>query len=602
MPQDYEKLMDRRQKDVHTHFPSSHYLSNPEHVARLMDWATFYIRNRGRFAQHYLNLTLHLYQHFILYLMSYFPSVCIIAARSAAKSFIIAIFAVSEAILKPNSRIVIASATKKQARLIVSEKIKKEILPGAPLLEAEIASIKDGQSEIEITFHNGSSIVVVAALDSSRGYRATVLIYEEFRMIKKHIIDTVLSPFLVTRSVNCYTEYPEYESLIEEPQEIYISSAWYRNHWMWGLIKNLTRDMIYKRNSIVLAMDYSVTLMHKIKTRDYLLKERRKLDPVSWSIEYENQMIAENAKAYFTYEMLEKNQVLKRPFYPRREIDIINGVKNRFPFPKQAGELRIISCDIAAEAGERNDNSIYSCIRLMPESKEYKVSDTSGESIQIKRGYRRQLVHMEPHNGAETSEQAIRIKQLFYDFDADYCVLDGRSMGVSIYDSLAKVLYDENRNREYPPWTCMNEKSWADRLVIAGQVPVVFVIKATAELNSKIAVSMRTALEAKMFDLLINQTEGIEEIQRVVPGYGTAEIEEQIYYEMPYMETSALINEMINLEYTVMSQTGIIRIEERPGARKDRYTSVSYGNYFVDLLEKDLLSNTEEYEYVALFN
>ena len=105
-----------------------------------------------------------------------------------------------------------------------------------------------------------------------------------------------------------------------------------------------------------------------------------------------------------------------------------------------------------------------------------------------------------------------------------------------------------------------------------------------------------------MFELMVNHTEGVEELQQRIPEYGSLDIEDQIFYERPYMETSALINEMINLEYTVMNQTGIIRIEERPGARKDRYTSVSYGNYFSELLEKDLLSDSSEYQYRTFFN
>ena len=95
---------------------------------RLMEWITFYRRNPSRFVEHYFGIVLHLYQHIILYLMEFVPSFCIVAARSAAKSFLIAIFACKEAILRPGAKIVVASATKKQARLIVSEKIKKELI------------------------------------------------------------------------------------------------------------------------------------------------------------------------------------------------------------------------------------------------------------------------------------------------------------------------------------------------------------------------------------------------------------------------------------------------------------------------------------------
>ena len=598
---DYTKIMDERQAHLHEHFPSSSYLGDPNRVKKLLDWMTFWRRNPSRFVQYYFGIVLHLYQHIILYLMDIYPSICIVAARSAAKSFIIAVYACKEAILRPGARIVVASATKKQARLIVSEKIKKEILPRSPLLQEEIDSFKDSQNELEVIFKNGSSIVVVAANDNARGYRATVMIYEEFRMIAKNIIDTVLSPFLYARQVP-FMQYEEYDSLLEEPKEVFISSAWYRNHWMWGTMKTFIKDMLRKDSSVLIAMDYSIALKHKIKTRSFLVKERKKLDAVAWAIEYENQMIAENAHAYFTYEMLNKNRVLKRPFYPRKNDDVLSRVKNKYAIPKQKGEIRIVSCDIAPEGGTGNDNSIFTCIRALPESKEYKAADIGGEHIEVKQGYRRQVVYMEQQTEFETVKQAIRIKQLFTDFDADYCVLDTRNAGVAIFDSLAKVLYDEERNVEYTPWTCMNDDKLKSRIVIAGQEEVVFSIKAQLETNSKIAVCMKNTLDAGMIQLMANNQEGIEELQRIVPEYATADVDTQIAYEQPFLETTALVNEMIGLEYTVMNQTGLIRIEERAGARKDRYTSVSYGNYFIELLEKDLFSDSSEYEYVTLVN
>ncbi len=101
--------------------------------------------------------------------------------------------------------------------MIVSEKIKKELLPKSPLLADEIDSFKDNQNEIEVVFKNGSSIVVVAANENARGYRATVMIYEEFRMIAKNIIDSVLSPFLYVRQTD-YLKQEEYAGMQEEPK------------------------------------------------------------------------------------------------------------------------------------------------------------------------------------------------------------------------------------------------------------------------------------------------------------------------------------------------------------------------------------------------
>ena len=592
--------MDERQKHLHEHFPSTHYLHKAENVQRVLLWLTFYRRNPSRFVEHYFGIVLHLYQHIILYLMEYFPSFCIVAARSAAKSFLIAVFACKEAILRPGARIVVASATKKQARLIVSEKIKKELLPKSPLLEAEIDSFKDNQNEIEVIFKNGSSIVVVAANENARGYRATVMIYEEFRMIAKNIIDSVLSPFLFVRQAD-YLKQEEYAGMQEEPKEVYISSAWYQNHWMWNLIQTFTKDMLSGGTSCVIAMDYSIALKHNIKTRNFLIKERKKLDPMSWAIEYENQMIAENARSFFNYDQLNRNRRLKRAFYPRRNDEALLKQKNKYDIPKQVGEIRVLSCDIAMEGGNDTDNSIFSCIRLLPESQEHKVMDTAGEHITVKRGYRRQVVYMESVHGGETTKQAIRIKQLYTDFNADYCVLDGRNAGISVYDMLAKVLFDEERNIEYKPWKCMNDEKVANRIQIAGAEENVYVIKAQLETNSNIAESMRNALNSGMIDLLISNTEAVDEISNFIPEYATADVEAQLFFERPYIETVALINEMINLEYERGDQTGLIKIMNN-NDRKDRYTSVSYGNYFAQMLEHDLLSDTAEYEYVPLFN
>lgn len=596
----HANLMDERQSRIHEYYPSTSYLGKSENVQRLLEWITFYRRNPSRFVEHYFGITLHLYQHIILYLMELFPSFCIVAARSAAKSFLIAVFACKEAILRPGAKIVVASATKKQARLIVSEKIKKELIPKSPLLESEIDSFKDNQNEIEVVFKNGSSIVVVAANENARGYRATVMIYEEFRMIVKNIIDSVLSPFLYIRQAD-FLKYEEYADLREEPKEVYISSAWYQNHWMWSLIRGFVKDMLNGGGSCVIGMDYSISLKHNIKTRNFLIKERKKLDPMSWAIEYENQMIAENAKSFFNYEQLNRNRKLKRAFYPRRNDDVLLKQKNKYDIPKQIGELRILSCDIAMEGGNATDNSIFSCIRLLPESSEYKVMDTTGEHIEVQRGYRRQVVYMEAVHGGETTKQAIRIKQLYTDFNADYCVLDGRNAGISVYDMLAKVLFDEERNVEYKPWKCMNDEKVANRIQITGAEENVYVIKAQLETNSLIAESMRDALTSGMIDLLISNTEAVDEIANFIPEYAAADVDTQLFFERPYLETAALINEMIDLEYERGEQTGLIKIINNSN-RKDRYTSVSYGNYFAQMLEHDLLSDTSEYEYTPLFN
>ena len=55
----YDVLMDERQKHLHEHFPSTHYLHKAENVQRVLLWLTFYRRNPSRFVEHYFISAYH---------------------------------------------------------------------------------------------------------------------------------------------------------------------------------------------------------------------------------------------------------------------------------------------------------------------------------------------------------------------------------------------------------------------------------------------------------------------------------------------------------------------------------------------------------------
>ena len=51
---------------------------------------------------------------------------------------------------------------------------------------------------------------------------------------------------------------------------------------------------------------------------------------------------------------------------------------------------------------------------------------------------------------------------------------------------------------------------------------------------------------------------------------------------------------MVNLEAEINTQTSQVKLKEQNGQRKDRWSSVSYGNYFANILERDLRKQDEE--------
>lgn len=595
---------DERQRELYKRFPTDSFLGNEKILDHFLEWTTFFRRNLHRFAMDYLGIKLHLYQVIMLYLMGINNFIVVIASRASAKSFIIALYACCRCILYPNSMVVLASSTKGQSKLLVSEKIQKELMNMSPRLRKEIKKIKDNQNEVIVFFKNNSTITVVPASENARGYRSNVIVREEFRQIKKSIDDSILSPFQIVRQTPYLKEdyYSNISELQEENVDIYISSSWYDNgNWMWGIVDQAFNDMLNDKTSCLLAFDESVAIKHKIKTMRYFQTEKKKQDPMTWQLEFLNARIKENRHAFFTYDLLQQNQNCKQPFYPRTTLDFLSGRKNPYDIPKQKNEIRIVACDMAFVENAKNDNSIFSCIRLLPETTTFR-QDESNETI-VNNGYRRIVPYIEHTQGGEVKVQATRIRELYEDFQADYICLDVRNSGIAVFDFLARPLYDEERSVEYSALTCMNDDGLANRIRVEGAEPRIFAVNATQKLNSDIALDFRRILSEKRIDFLINFEQASEEILPKIKEYISApDAETQLYYETPFLETQALFSETTSLVYEKKAETGVIVIHEQGSNRKDRYTSVSYGSYMASLLERDLISNNEEYEYGVFVN
>lgn len=594
---------DENQKNLYKKFPSTHYLSNPNNVLHSIAWCTFWRRNMHLFVRDYLKLSLYIYQQLSIYLMGISNFICIIASRNDAKSFIIALYACCRCILYPGTKFRIGSATKKQAKLIVSEKILDELCEWSTPLRNEIEDWSTSENNIFVKFKNGSKITVFVANENARGLRSTAITREEFRQIDKKIEDSVISPFQTVRNqpymLNPY--YGENKVLQEDPIDIYISSSWVDDgHWMWDIVDQAYEGMQKHNGAILLTFDESITLKHHLKTLKQLKREKRKQDPITWKIEFLNLRVKGSLSSYFTYSMLMNRQVSKHVFYPRSIIDYKSGKRNKYAIPKLDNEIRVVSNDIAFVAADQNDNSVYSCIRGIPESLTY---ENENHIVEIKQGFRRSYPYIESNQIGDTTLQAIRIRQLYEDFDADYIVIDARNGGIQIVYSLQKVLYDEERGVEYPPLKCMNNDDYAKTCSDPSAKPCIYVINATQTLNSDIAIAFRKNLTENRIDFLVNYNTAKDEILPSNLEYiNSTDDDSIINFERPFLETQAMINECAELQYEKMPQTGIIKIYEQGKNRKDRYTSCSYGSYFFDQLELDLAGSSSDYDFETFIN
>mgnify|MGYP006920978430 FL=1 len=176
----------------------------------------------------------------------------------------------------------------------------------------------------------------------------------------------------------------------------------------------------------------------------------------------------------------------------------------------------------------------------------------------------------------------------------------GKSAAV---DPFFERLYDEERGVEYPPLKCMNDDKYANACQDPNAKACIYLINATQTLNSDIAINFRKALVENRIDFLINYNVAKEDILNNNRDYIEAFDENtQIELEKPFLETQAMISECADLQYEKLPQTNIIKIFEQGSNRKDRYTSFSYGSYFIDQLELDLLCSSNDYDYTTLIN
>ena len=135
---------------------------------RLKSWVTFYRQNPSYFIEHYMGVKLYPYQRFWVNLISRSTEFVGIASRASAKSWLIGVYSIARCILYPGTIIALASSTKAQAGLIISEKCVA-LRDEHPNIAREITSIVTNQNKWAIDFKNGSIMNGVVSGEGGRG-------------------------------------------------------------------------------------------------------------------------------------------------------------------------------------------------------------------------------------------------------------------------------------------------------------------------------------------------------------------------------------------------------------------------------------------------
>ena len=540
-------------------------------------WAAYYRSNVIDFCRDYLHLELHLFQKILITMMMYSTVFVWVASRGLGKSFLSAIYCCVRAILYPGSKIVIASGTRGQA-INVLEKIIFELKPMSLELAAEIddKETQINNTNARIVFRNSSTIKVVTASDSARSNRANVLLLDEFRLIRKDVVDTVLRKFLTQKRTPRYAELTKSERMAEYDKEknltLYLSSAYFSDSWAYTKCEDTCRQMIgEKSRQFVCGFPYQLGVHEGVIDKDAILDEMAEsnFNEIRFSMEYEAFWWGLSDGSFFDFPSISKNRHIQYPMLPAKFAEKLgNNAKVKIPV-KQNGEKRILSADIALMSSKKHNNDATAIFinQLLP----------------TKAGrYSNNIVYCDAFEGLHTEDQALVIRKLFDEFECDYIVLDCAGVGLGVYDSLARELVDPDSGEIYPPLTSCNDTTMAERCTDKTAPKVIWTIKANASLNSDCAVLLREGFKTGKIRLLVSEFEA-EELMSDIKGFKSLSSTEKVQLQMPYVHTTLLIDELVKLRHD--ESGGKVKIYERSGARKDRYSSLSYNYYVSTILE-----------------
>tara|TARA_Y100001938_G_scaffold85196_1_gene117009 strand:+ start:12301 stop:14133 length:1833 start_codon:yes stop_codon:yes gene_type:complete len=118
--------------------------------------------------------------------------------RGCGKTFIASVFCFLHCIFNPETKILIAGPTFRTARFIFNNLEKIVNTKGAELLQqAFCAKPSKRNDQYEWLINGGSITAIPLSGEKIRGFRANILLLDEFLLLPEEIIKTVLMPFLV---------------------------------------------------------------------------------------------------------------------------------------------------------------------------------------------------------------------------------------------------------------------------------------------------------------------------------------------------------------------------------------------------------------------
>ncbi|WP_336786943.1 terminase large subunit domain-containing protein [Paenibacillus sp. MMO-177] len=509
----------------------------------------YYRRCPDKFCEEILEIKLNLYQKVLIRAFFKKKYSAWVLSRGLGKTWLGALALVVYGMLYRNTLIGVIAPSFRQSKILVEDKIIKDLMDRSPFLKSEIKRVIVNMAEARIEFYNGSRIMAVPTGDGNkiRGYRFHVLMCDEYAQIKKEILDLVVNPMMnVKRGYEVGKT--EYDDDIGN-RLLITSSAYFRHNHLYATFKQYVDEMASGNDKyFVCALSYKVGLQVGLFDSDHIEKEKKRLSPVDFRMEYECIFPNMSENAWIEPKDLEECSVLKH-------IEISGDKKFEY----------IMSLDVARVEG--GDNTILHVFKL----------------LWRKSHLEKHLIYTLSMNGEKFEAQASNIRQVLKRFPNTIRIyMDTQTIGQGLADELSKEYWDFEDLKSYPPLIDVNDEQAVKN--IKGGVPLIFGISPTPEHNHRMGMAVKKDTQKrhlKMYSLDAgeeNVKKG-DEVQTVL-----AELSEE--EEKQVMEAEATRREVLGIEAKPQGMYFKFEAATKRG-RKDRWSALGLGLYGAELIETE---------------
>lgn len=422
--------------------------------------------------------------------------------------------------------------------------------------------------------------------------------------MKKSAIDQIFEGMLFPRQPN-YLSNPKYANnprWLEQSKSIYLTSSKFKYMWWYKTWKDcVTGYYTDKRTKYnITASDFFDNIDNGLKTWGDYRRAKRTMNELDFRMEYLNEAIGESDDAFFTLKSFLDNQILKKGFTPPTPIQFYLGTDLGNPKKKQ-NEVRLVGVDYAfanTTSRLKTDNTIFMCV-----------------SLHWKRNrFERHVDYIEAYPAGETIKATHRLRELYWDYDADYIVPDIRSGGETLYNVCTEIWEHPQRganwnphgltvvpNMKYQVATENKIKDLQERTVDPMAIECIIPYVGSSTQNSTAWAALKRQLDSNNIKFLIPMSSKQEMLEDSGEYYQMSS--EQLAEVLnPYGQTDLLAQEAINL--TAEIKLDRIKLTEPTTGTKDRIVILSYLSYIADLIEnqwqKDMQSEEIDYSNVEL--